>query len=654
MRHIWNRPNQLSLFNRSGAIVFMVMALGAVVAVGGVMGIALGSPEGEEPEGDEAPALSVEGLPLTEDYPYDSPLAAAMNPDGDVVYVVHHTGRRVEAVERASGEALWSTALEQAPSGIALAADGNRLYVTSGLDEGRIEALDADSGDIEFTLSAGHTPVAPVASSGGGTLYVSNRFDNEVAAYDLESRELRGHVQTVREPIAAALTPDDGMLVVAHHLPAQPANSNRVAAKVDLIDTEPFEIAASLTLPNGSTSVRDVCVSPDGAFAYVTHNVARFHLPTTQLERGWMNTSALSVIDLENREWLTTVLLDDVDLGAANPWGVACSADGQSVLVAHSGTHELSRIDRQALHEKIDRVAAGEQVSEVSRSLETIPNDLAFLVDLRERIRLPGNGARGLAVGGTTVAVTEYFSDSLAFVDLSADANPSVEQILLGEQAELSEVREGEKAFFDADLCFQKWQSCASCHPDARADALNWDLLNDGIGNPKNTRSMLFTHETPPVMITGVRDQAETAVRAGFQFIQFVEVPEETAAAVDAYLRALQPVPSPRLADGELSPAAQRGKEIFEQANCAECHSGEYFTDGRMHDVGVGPDELGIQEFVTPLLNEVWRTGPYLYDGRAETMMEVLTEFNPDDRHGATSELTSGELEDLTEYILSL
>ncbi|MFP4192276.1 MAG: c-type cytochrome, partial [Candidatus Hydrogenedentota bacterium] len=390
-------------------------------------------------------------------------------------------------------------------------------------------------------------------------------------------------------------------------------------------------------------------------FAYVTHNLGRFHLPTTQLERGWMNTSALSIIDLEEREWLTTVLLDDVDLGAANPWGVACADEGQSIVVAHSGTHELSRIDRQGLHDKIDRVANGEQVSEVSRNLESIPNDLAFLVDLRERIALPGNGPRGVAIADdNTVAVTEYFTDSLALVDLSGDTASSVEQILLGEQTELSEVREGEKAFHDADFCFQKWQSCASCHPDARADALNWDLLNDGIGNPKNTKSLLLSHETPPVMITGIREDAETAVRAGFRFIQFVEAPDEMAEPVDAYLTALQPLPSPRLADGELSPAAQRGKEIFERANCAECHSGAYYTDGQLHDPGTGPDEQGLREFVTPYLNEVWRTGPYLYDGGAGTMMDVLTGFNADDQHGATSELTSSELDDVAEYILSL
>ncbi|MHC4147198.1 MAG: cell surface protein, partial [Planctomycetota bacterium] len=78
--------------------------------------------------------------------------------------------------------------------------------------------------------------------------------------------------------------------------------------------------------------------------------------------------------------------------------------------------------------------------------------------------------------------------------------------------------RRGEMLFNDALLCFQSWQSCASCHPsDARVDALNWDLLNDGLGNPKNTKSLLLSHETPPAMITGIRENAEIAVRAGFR-----------------------------------------------------------------------------------------------------------------------------------------
>ncbi|MDI6451691.1 c-type cytochrome [Anaerobaca lacustris] len=637
-----------------GATPRCILRIGYVMtSVVGIMCLTVGLLYASAAVQRSAAPLSIEGSPLGEDYPYGSPLAVAVSPEGGRVYVVQHTGRRVDVVDPASKKIVGSIAMAAAPSGLALDTARNRLFVTCGLDTGQVAVIDTNAARIDFTLAAGHTPVAPVVSADGRTLFVCNRFDNEVVAYDLADRRVRRRLAVAREPIAAARTPDDALLVVAHHLPSQAAVGDHVAARVDLIDTASFEIAASVLLPNGSTSVRDLCISPDGRFAYVPHTLGRFGVPTTQVERGWMNTSALSIIDLNERRWLTTVLLDDVDLGAANPWGVVCTADGRSIVVAHSGTHELSVIDRQALHQKIGRVAGGERVSEVSTSLEDIPNDLGFLVGIRRRVSLPGEGPRGVAAAGHTVVAAEYFSDSLAWVDLHR-VPVTVTSIALSPSAEPCQIRRGEMAFHDATLCFQQWQSCASCHPDARTDALNWDLLNDGIGNPKNSRSMLHTHATPPVMITGIRDCAETAVRAGFRFIQFLVVPEEVPAAVDAYLKALRPVPSPSLENEMLSASALRGKTLFEQANCAACHSGRYYTDGKLHGVGLGPDERGITEFVTPPLVELWRTAPYLYDGRARTVEEVLTTHNRQDMHGKTSDLSEEEISDLAAYILSL
>ena len=59
-------------------------------------------------------------------------------------------------------------------------------------------------------------------------------------------------------------------------------------------------------------------------------------------------------------------------------------------------------------------------------------------------------------------------------------------------------------------------------------------------------------------------------------------------------------------------------------------------------------------EFDTPTLVECWRTAPYLHDGSALTVHEVLTGRNQDDRHGNTSHLSREEIEDLTAYVLSL
>jgi cytochrome c peroxidase len=56
--------------------------------------------------------------------------------------------------------------------------------------------------------------------------------------------------------------------------------------------------------------------------------------------------------------------------------------------------------------------------------------------------------------------------------------------------------------------------------------------------------------------------------------------------------------------------------------------------------------------FDTPSLIECWRTAPYLHDGSAATLREVLTQKNPQ-QHGQTSQLSSKQLEELIVYVLS-
>jgi cytochrome c peroxidase len=216
--------------------------------------------------------------------------------------------------------------------------------------------------------------------------------------------------------------------------------------------------------------------------------------------------------------------------------------------------------------------------------------------------------------------------------------------------------RRGEMHFHSADLCFQSWQSCSSCHPSARVDGLNWDLMNDGFGNPKNAKSMLLAHQTPPTMSSGIRATAEDAVRAGIRHIQFAVRPPEDALAIDAYLKALAPVPSPYLVDGKLSGAARRGRKLFfsEKVGCAKCHPEPLYTDLQMHDVASkGPYDRR-DEFDTPTLIEVWRTAPYMHDGHYPTMKELLRDGKHGKTGGEIEELTHEELDDLAQFVLSL
>lgn len=580
-----------------------------------------------------------------------SPVAVIADGTGGV-YVAEYLARQVVHVSLPGGRTDRVAALDAPPSGLALDVKAGVLYVTLDAPEGTVQALDARTGKRRFTVGAGHSPLSPALSADGALLAFCNRFNNSVSLVDVKSKKELGRVSVLREPVAAAFSPDGKWLVVANHLPAMPGNGEYVRSAVSLINPATRTVVTNVMLPNGSTSLRGLCVAPDGSCAYVTHTLGRYQLPTTQLERGWMNTSALSIVDLAGTNAPATVLLDDVDLGAANPWGIACSADGKLLLVAHAGTHEISVIDRAALHERLARVAKGEKAG-VSSSLADVPNDLSFLVGIRQRVRLPGNGPRALCVAGDKAVAGMYFSDELAEVSL-ADAAASARSVGLGPKAPMSTARTGEMYFNDAQLCFQKWQSCASCHPDGRADGLNWDLLNDGLGNPKNTKNMLMCFQTPPAMSLGIRESASVAVRAGLRFIQFAVRPEEDALALDAYVVSMQPVPSPHLSGDRLSSAARRGKKVFARAGCAECHPAPLYTDLKPYDLELGEGQDKGKLLDTPTLVESWRTAPYLHDGRAYEMKDIFTKYNPKELHGRTRDLTPAELDDLVEYVKSL
>jgi len=589
---------------------------------------------------------------------YYSPEAMVAFHDGRLLYVAEKTAKQVAVVDLNAGKVVKAFRLPGEPSGMALGPDGNSLFVTVEGVDGRVVQLDPNSGEITATIPAGHTPMAPVLSPDAKMLYVCNRFNNEVIVIDVDSKKQTARIPVGREPVAAVLSRDGRHLFVANHLPAGASNQSRVTAAVDVIDTASGKVDASISLPNGSVALRGMCLSLDGKIVYVTSTLGRFMLATTTVARGWMNTCVLHLIDAEKRSLRYTVPLDEESLGAANPWGVACSADGKFVCVAHSGTHEVSIIDQQALLAKLAKVPPQNESGITEEAYEKLPenpaDDLNFLAGIRKRVQLKGNGPRGVAIMSGTLYAAEYFSGSVGAVGLDSAAHP-VKSIALGAERPKSLKRKGEMLFHDAaTMCFQQWQSCSSCHPDGRTDALNWDLLNDGMGNSKNTKSLLFSAQTPPVMARGVRTSASVAVRTGMKFIQFTEPADEKADALHEYIKSLAPIPSPILFNGELSTGARRGESVFRRANCAACHSGQYFTDLKLHNVGTGAGmEAGVW-FDTPTLRELWRTAPYLHDGRAATLEEVVTKFNPSDRHGKTSELSPQEVADLVEYLKSL
>jgi len=203
-------------------------------------------------------------------------------------------------------------------------------------------------------------------------------------------------------------------------------------------------------MPKGSKLLRGSCTTPDGKYTYLVHMIARYWLPVTQVDRGWCHNAAMSVFDAKSGKYINTVLLDDIDLGAAEPWDVI--ADENEIVVAHSGSSELSYIDRKAFEKKFE--------AEKGRDLSI---DMSFMAGLRRRVPTPRQGPRKLRFKDGKAEVVSYFEDQ-----------PGVSR--------------GELFFNDARLCFQQWQSCATCHPDGRSDGFEWAFPNaEGLGRPEMT-----------------------------------------------------------------------------------------------------------------------------------------------------------------------
>lgn len=106
-----------------------------------------------------------------------------------------------------------------------------------------------------------------------------------------------------------------------------------------------------------------------------------------------------------------------------------------------------------------------------------------------------------------------------------------------------------------------------------------------------------------------------------------------------------------KLGEIELTEQELRGEQLFNThpianndergANCADCHVALMQTDDLFHNIGLdenNEDDLGLGgitfnpndfgKFKTPSLRNVAISGPYMHDGRFETLEEVLEHYN--------------------------
>jgi YVTN family beta-propeller protein len=338
--------------------------------------------------------------------------------------------------------------------------------------------------------------------------------------------------------------------------------------------------------------------------------------------------------------------LDPQGKAIADVDGLALTSDESRLVVSASGTHELLVYRTDGLPLK-DYGGTDHIDPELLKD-----SDRFFRIEL-------GGRPMGLKIGrdDRTVYVANYLDNSVQLVDL--EARKVTRTISLGGPAEPLLARRGETIFYDARRSLDQWYSCHTCHYEGGTNSVAMDTLNDGSPFTLKTVLPLYNlHETGPWTWHGWQTDLHAAMKKSLTDTMLGPPPTaDDAAALLAYLQSMETPPNPYHGAGEsLSAAAQRGKRIFEseKAACVTCHSGPHFTDGHIHDVGLGSARDRYKGYNTPSLRGVYQKVKLLHDGRADSLRDVLTGPHAPENVAGSGKLTSAELSDLLEYLKTL
>lgn len=232
----------------------------------------------------------------------------------------------------------------------------------------------------------------------------------------------------------------------------------------------------------------------------------------------------------------------------------------------------------------------------------------------------------------------------------------------------------GRQLFYDPILSADNTQSCGSCHNPAFSFTDNGKRFSEGIDKIKGNRNSM------PVMNIGwmtslfwdgrspnMEDQALQPVinpiemhqswpEAAKKLNEHPSYPDMffnafgvrqidsslVAKAIAQFERTLISSNSKwdRYLRGEtpLTQSESRGFEIFftEKGDCFHCHSTILYTDNLFHNNGLDStytdighadftkNPLDVGKFKTPSLRNITLTGPYMHDGRFNTLEEVI------------------------------
>jgi DNA-binding beta-propeller fold protein YncE len=506
----------------------------------------------------------------------------------------------------------------QQPTGLAVTRDG--FVLVCNRFSGGVALIDPIVGRSIRQRELLGEPTEAVVSRDGTRAFVTVAQRDELAVLSLPDLKLVKRIVVGRRPRALALSPNGETLLVASHQ----------GGDVWHLDAASLEVLRRI--PTTGVNLRAVAFAPTGSRAYVSGQIPANTRITAEPLDIWTNTLFALDLSAPERSANAEGWLDFADAPSPDPGALAVLED-ERVAVALQGSDEVLLVRTPGPH------------------LRTYDPK----IERRTRVGwLPG--ALAVSPDGRELWVANELGSSISV--LARSDLRLLQSIALGSPSPrpADSVRlQGRRIFASASRTLGGQFSCASCHPDTKADGLTWEFnhVRDGLTR-RNTRFLRGgITGTAPFRWSGEETTVEEFVQNEFVgLLQGPRQPHDVLHAVWLHLDQADLPPNPyRDAGQKWTAAGRRGKQLFEgEAGCSACHAGELAggTGMRAH-VGTSAQPLDV-----PHLRGCYDSAPYLHDGRAATLEAIFSRHNPHARHGKASELTPTQLADLLEYVREL
>lgn len=590
---------------------------------------------------------------------YSSPYNLAVTTQDDLLLVTGQESDKLYVIDLNNNEIIKSINTGERPHSVIISPDDRTAYVTNQWS-GTVSVIDLEIGELTHTINAGGGASGIIADFERNILYVSNTYTANISVIDLNTGAEIKRLRAGNYPSGLSISPDNKTVVAVSQRSVIVDHRDPPKTEVTIIDAETQRVLKRNYFLESHIMEKAV-YTPSGDMAFTTLVRPKNLVPAVQVENGWMMTFAIGIIIPKTGEMIQ-LPLDDPNLYYADPYDIRITPDGKRAFISHSGNDYITAVDVDAIRTIVERVQTGE--------LMTPENDL-LLSESYVLKRIPtGSNPKGMVISadGNTLFVAERLSDRIGMIDTRT--LELRDHIAINNANQNAFLRRGEQLFNNAAHTFQHQYSCYSCHPDNHEDGLTYDMAYYPGMDISNVQTLRELSNTSPFKWNG--KNVSIYMQCGMRFSKFItrtEIfsPQDLNALVGYITSKIEHPPNIyRGKDDELTESQKRGKALFERTTtnsgiaipvrdqCITCHPPPNFTDRMMHDVGTATDKDTHPEFLTPHLNNIYESAPYLHDGRAQTLEELWTIYNDDDLHGVANDMTKDQLNDLVEYLRSL